>query len=356
MPLPVTGSSVVVDGLTPGQSQHFEVTAIYRALDGTALRSPAEHLDVTPRSEAKPIPELRAQPLESEGAARIRVSWASVDSSEIHIRRSGTQPAWKLGTRVSTQDMAHFGHELTGRQVRGRNEVSMEAAIPAGVHYLVPFSIGGTGIVVGAVAAVGITEPVRHLMVTPFAEHATVSWEWPPGAQLAQVSWKIGSDADSFVIGEAQYRSSGGVRVPLGAEPCTVEIRALIQAGVVPFTSAPARIVIDKTVDIPIAYTLSGPPALGPFGGRSKKLVFSAAEGCQDVQVRLIAATGRIIPTTVTSGVSLLDATLTLAPGQVAEHHVTVPRSIKRPYWMRCFIVAGRARLIDPPISDLRER
>jgi len=32
-----------------------------------------------------------------------------------------------------------------------------------------------------------------------------------------------------------------------------------------------------------------------------------------------------------------------------------VPKIIKRPYWVRCFVVGGRARLIDPPILSLKE-
>ena len=355
MPVPVTGNSCYLDGLAEGQPQHFEVIAIYRGLDGTELRSAAEYVDATPRSAANPIAKLRARPVDAAGKARIRVSWTPIDSSEVQIRRANVAPAWKFGARVSPQEMMRFGQEVSGHRVQGPTEVSLEADMPAGVHYIVPFSIGGTGIVAGTPVAVGITEPVRHLVVTPFATHATVSWEWPSAAQLAEVSWEIGDDTDSVVIGQAQYRSNGGARVPLGPTPCTVEVRALIQAGDVLFTSAPARAMIDKVVDIAIAYTISGPPAVGPFGGRSKKVIFTAAEGCENVRVRVVAAVGRVIPTSATAGLSLLDTTLTLAPGHAVEHHVTVPRSVRRPYWVRSFIVAGRARLIDPPISDLKE-
>jgi hypothetical protein len=30
-------------------------------------------------------------------------------------------------------------------------------------------------------------------------------------------------------------------------------------------------------------------------------------------------------------------------------------RPVKRPYWVRCFVVDGRARLIDPPVLSLKE-
>jgi len=354
-PVTVTGSGCQLDGLAEGQSHHFEVIAIYRGSDGAELRSAAEHLDATPKAEAQPIPKLRARPIEVSGAVRIRVAWTPVDSSEVQIRRSATPPGWKFGAWVSPQEMAQFGQEVTGRRVLGRAEVALEVEVPAGVHHLVPFSIGGSGIVVGAPVAVGVTAPVNHLVVTPFATYATVSWEWPPGAQLAEVSWEIGDDADSNIVGLAQYRSDGGVRVPLGQAPCTVEVRALIMAGEVTFTAPPARAVIEKVVDIAIAYTISGVPAVGRLGGRSKKLVFKSDEGCQNVQVRLVASPGRVMPTSATAGIPLLETTLALEPGIPAEHHVTVPKSVKRPYWVRCFIVAGRARLIDPPISALKE-
>jgi hypothetical protein len=61
------------------------------------------------------------------------------------------------------------------------------------------------------------------------------------------------------------------------------------------------------------------------------------------------------MPMSVASGVTLLDTALTLQPGIPVEHHVSVPRSVRRPYWVRCFVMGGSARLIDPPISSLKE-
>ena len=75
---------------------------------------------------------------------------------------------------MSPEAMAKFGTEVTGRRITGRSEIAIEAELPRGVHHLVPFSVGGTGIVVGRSAAVGVTDPVRHLVVTPFDGYATV--------------------------------------------------------------------------------------------------------------------------------------------------------------------------------------
>jgi hypothetical protein len=354
-PVAVTGNSCRLTGLPEGQVQHFEVTAIYHGLNGAEMPSATAQINATPKSEAQPIPKLRARLVDVGGAVRVRVAWKPVDNSEVRIMRSGAPPSWQFGTWIGQEEMARFGQEVSGRRIIAGAETAIEADLPPGVHHLVPFSIGGTGIVMGSPVTVGVTHPVRRLVVTPFATYATVSWEWPPTAQLAEVSWTVDNDADCVVIGQAQYRSQGGARVPLGRGPCTIEVRAMIVADGDSFRSPPVQAVVDSAADVAISYTVSTGPNLGPFGGRSKKVAFSCGEGCEGVQVRMVALPGRVMPARAEGGIVLLDTTLALRPGIPVEHPVTVPRAVKRPYWVRCFVVGGRARLIDPPISSLKE-
>ncbi|MGD0064691.1 MAG: hypothetical protein ABSB76_14755 [Streptosporangiaceae bacterium] len=353
--VPVTGSGCHVQGLTEGQDQHFEVTALYRGRDGSELASATEQINAIPRSEARPIRKLRTEPFEAAGTMRVRISWTPVDKSEVRIVRSDTPSELTLGTWVSRQQMAAAGQEVTGHVAAVRGEIALDAELPPGVHYLVPFSIGGTGIVVGRPAKVAVTDPVRHLKVTPFATYATVSWEWPPAAQLAEVAWEIEGNEDCVLLSRAEYRSVGGARVPLGRGSCTVEVRAVIMVGDATFTAPPARAVIDQVLDSAISYTVSAGLGVGPFGGRSKRVSFRSDAGCENVRVRMVASPGRVMPTDAAAGITLLDATLTLQPGVPVEQHVTVPRSVKRPYWVRCFVVGGRAKLVEPPISSLKE-
>jgi hypothetical protein len=353
--VPATRSGCQVTGLAEGQTQHFEITAVYHGLDGAELASAAQQINAIPRSEAQPIPMLRVRLVEAGDAVRTRVSWKPVDKSEVRIRRSANPSPWKFGTWVSQQEMSRYGQEVTGRTITGRAEIGLEAELSAGVHHLVPFSIGGTGIVAGRAAAIAVTDPVRHLKVTPFGTYATVSWEWPPGIQLAEVSWEIGGEADCTLVNVAQYRSAGGARVPLGRGACAIEVRAVIMIGEASFTAPPARIVIDAVVEVAVAYSVSGVPSIGPFGGRSKKVVFRSDQACGKVHVRMVAAPGLVMPTSPAAGVMVLDTTLTLEPGIPVERQISVPKAVKRPYWLRCFVVDGGARLVDPPISSLKE-
>lgn len=245
---------------------------------------------------------------------------------------------------------------LTGHvEVSGADRI-LEVELPGGMHYLTPLSEGGTGVAVGLSRPVAIIDPVTNLAATVFADHATIAWHWPASVQLAEVSWRAqGDDEDgweSVVLSRAEYQSRGGAQVPLGARPTEVEVRAVMTANGKRHPSAPASIAVAKVVKTSIRYRVSGG---GPFGGRSRKLTFTADEPCAGTAVRLIAVPGPVMPTRSNEGVIVFETVLSLSPGVPAEHKVEVPKAIKKPYWVRCFVMNGPGRLIDPPTGDLKE-
>lgn len=355
-PVPVAGSGCQVSGLAEGRPQHFEVTACYRAPDGSELRSAPEHVAATPRAQARPISTLRAGPARPDDATRVRVSWVPVDNSDVKIMRAERETTLPFGKPVSAAEMEAVGPEVTGTLVPGDRETGFETVLPPGVHRLVPFSIGGTGIVVGKAATVAVTDPVRHLSVTPFADYATLSWEWPPNAQVAEVSWRVDGEEDVRRVDRGQYRSAGGFQVPLGKGPCQVEVRAVITVAGKPFTSPPASAEIPHRAQTPVRYRVSNAgPSVGPLGGRKKKVAFTADQPCPGVRVVMVARQGPVMPTSAADGVPILEVTLPAGSGATEEFRATVPGSIKKPFWVRCFVVAGQARLVDPPITSLKE-
>lgn len=350
VPVQVSGSRCQAGGLTEGQQQHFEVTAVYTGPDGAELRSVPQHISATPRAEARPISTLRARPVGTEDAIRVRVTWIPVDNSDIKIVRCDREPEVSFGTVVTAEQMAAVGDEVTGTLMSAGRETGFETTLPAGVHRLVPFAIGGTGIVIGKPVTVAVTDPVRHLAVTAFADYATVSWEWPASAQVAEVSWRLDGTEDFMHIDRGQYRSAGGARVPLGRGPCEIEVRAVITVGKASFTSPPVTTTIGQVDQTPIRYDVA---KLGPaLRGWVKKVTFTADQECSGIRVRMVASPGRVMPTSPSDGETVLDTTLLLRPGVPQEQKVTVPRKTT---WVRCFVIAGQARLIDPPITRLKE-
>ncbi len=350
-----TASGCQVAGLPEGHKQRFEVTAVYRGPDGRELRAPPEQVTATPRAQARPVSTLRARPVGTDGAIRVRVTWVPVDNCDVKVVRAERDPALPPGRVVSVEQMHAVGTEVTGVPVTGGKQTGFETSLPPGVHRLVPFSVGGSGIVVGKVATVAVTDPVRHLTVTPFADYATVSWEWPANAQVAEVSWRLDGEEDVRQVDQGQYRSAGGFRVPLGTGPCHLEVRAVINVGGKAFTSPPVSAEITHVVEAPIGYDVANVgPAMGPLGGRKKKVVFTVDRPCPGVRVVMIARHGRVMPASVSDGQPILETVLPHSSGPL-ELRATIPGSIRKPFWVRCFVVAGKARLVDPPIAHLKE-
>lgn len=352
----VTGSSCQATGLAEGKPQHFEVTAVYRGPDGAELSSAPEVISATPRPQARPVSTLRAHPVVVDGAIRVRVSWTPVDASDVKILRAEREPALPFGKTVSLDQMTAIGAELTGTPISAPGRAGFETVLPPGVHRLVPFSVGGTGIIMGKVATVAVTDPVRHLSVTAFADYATLSWEWPENSQIAEVHWRLDGEEDVRQVDMGQYRSGGGVQVPLGRGPCHVEVRAVITVAGKSFTSPPATAEITQVMEAPVRYQVfTAGPSIGPLGGRKKRVVFTAEQPCDGVRVVMVARPGAVMPTSASEGITILDTMLHARPGFPEEFRATVPGSVKKPFWVRCFVAAGQARLIDPPITSLKE-
>jgi hypothetical protein len=349
--VPEAGTGYHVTGLPEGVPQRFEVVAVYRGQGGAELTSQPVRLNLVPRGAAKPNGTLQVTTAESDGRVRATLTWRRIDASDVKILRTHAEPPWPAGTVVSLEQAERAGQLLTGRvDVQGA-ECTMETDLPGGIHYLTPLSEGGTGIVIGKTRSVAVISPVRNLAFTSFADYATISWEWPENVQLAEVRWRAGEqeDWDFTVLTLAEFQSKG-VKVPLGAGPCKVEVCALIPVGTRHHPSPSASIVVPRVLQAPIRYQVSG----GALTGRSRKVTFSAESPCAGVRVRMIASEGGILPTKPTSGTAVLETTLDLVPDVPVEHKVSIPK-LRRPYWMRCFIIGGPGRLIDPPYKDLKE-
>jgi hypothetical protein len=351
--LEVVNNSTRISGLVEGRSVQVTVTAIYVAQDGRSLRSAPVQISATPRSEAQPINSLCARPVDVPGRVWVRVSWTPVDHSEVRIVRADRSSPWTPGTWVEPTDLTSFGQELTGHAADVRGEKVLEVVLPAGVHHLVAFSIGGTGIVVGAETSVGVTEPVTQLEATRFEGFARLSWVWPSTTDLAEVTWTVDGNQDLRKVTRVDYQR--GVEIPLKSAPCTVEVRALVNFQGRTFASPGVSLTLEGRPSAELSYTVSSSPGIGRFGGRTKRVVVRSSAGCSAVGFRFIAAAGPVMPLDADAGMTLHESVLILAPGASQEFSVTVPRAVSHPYWVRGFVVGGNARLVDPPIASLKE-
>jgi hypothetical protein len=348
--VPVTGNSLRLTGLPDGVPQRFEVVAVYRGAGGAELTSHPEPIIVTPRGEAKPIKTLQATPVQARGGlTEVLATWQQVDSSEVSLLHTAAPPPWPEGHTITREDAGRIGQLVTGHIEVDGKACSMQVTLPGGMHYLTPLSEGGAGTVVGKTRPVAIIPPVTDLVATPFSDYATIAWTWPEAIQLAQVVATVDGEETPAVLTHAQYQEQGGARVQLGAGPCKVEVCALLADGSRRFASPPAFVTVQRALKTAIRWQVSG----APFS-RTKKLTFTAEGPCAGVVVGIVAAQGTIMPTRPGDGVTVLETTLNLAPGVPAEYKAEIPK-IKKPYWVRCFIISGPGRLTDPPVKDMKE-
>jgi hypothetical protein len=165
-----------------------------------------------------------------------------------------------------------------------------------------------------------------------------------------EVVWRLDDEEDVRHVERTQYRSQGGVKIPLGRGPCEVEVRSVIGVGKETFTSPPVSATITHVVETAIRYDVRN--LVPTLRGRMKKVVFTADQDCADIRVQIIASPGRALPVRPSDGEIVLDTTLALRHGVPNEQKVIVPRKSS---WVRCFVITGHARLVDPPIVSLKE-
>jgi hypothetical protein len=82
----------------------------------------------------------------------------------------------------------------------------------------------------------------------------------------------------------------------------------------------------------------------------------TGAEPITGATLLLVGARGHAMPRTPTAGVEIFREPLTITPGvPLVLPEVAVPSSLRKPYWLRCFLAEpAPAQLVDPPVSQLK--
>lgn len=358
--LPVTRkTSVEINGLPEGQPVSVEIVAEYRSPDGQVVRSEPRDITAVPRAAAKQINVFRAIPRATTSEHNVTVQWLTVDYSDVRIRAGDGPAPWALGANVTSQEFASWGQELKGRRADRGSQASLEVRLPEGrVTHLVPFSVGGTGIVVGRSAVVGVSRPVEQIRAERFGSLAKLSWIWPDGITLAEVSWERDAEDEDAVgleqVKKSDYVRQGGFSVPLGESPTRINVCGMMTVDGHLFRSSSVQVVAEHIAVSTVRYQVQSGLRLGPFGGRTKKIIFSAEDSAVG-QISVVVAPGPALPNRLMPDAVVTTVPLKVAAGRQQMVEFTVPRSTSRPYWVRCFVLEGSVRLVDPPFAQLKE-
>lgn len=333
-----------------GTGYLYSIVAVYPAPMGAApLRSAPVVRKGATRLEAKPVPSLVAVPT-TGGHRMVRLSWRQRLGSEVVLRCSTRPCPWPYGATVAPADVRRWGTELDGEVTIRGESVTMVVAVPAGRSVIVPFTIGLGEAVRGQDVAVELIDPVRDVRARRFGDDVRVTWTWPDEIAIADVTWAGGQTRITLT----QYRDAGGCLLRAAPRVRRVDVEAVVP-GLDDEGRAPAVSVEVDERRTPLRYEVSR-RGTRLTGGITATVTVTSPTAVAHATLLLVGAPGDVMPLSPTMGDELLRTDITLRAGEpLVLPDVPVPRHLRRPFWLRCFLAdPGPFTLIDPAVTQLK--
>ncbi|MDA3646422.1 hypothetical protein LZ318_04225 [Saccharopolyspora indica] len=185
--------------------------------------------------------------------------------------------------------------------------------------------------------------PVTSLEGRHFGRELVLSWVWPDGVRMAEVTWEGGSRR----LTRQQYTDDGGCRIDAGPGETRVRVVSIATADDGENRSNPGELVV------------SGPPAqVGYqverrnrlFGPSSARILLTSDLPVPECEVVVVIAPGRVMPQQPDDGNVAHRAVHRI--DDPVEITVELPR--RKPFWLRCFVSTPGIDLVDPPVTQLK--
>ncbi|GIJ48326.1 hypothetical protein Val02_52120 [Virgisporangium aliadipatigenens] len=348
--------SFVDRGVVEGQQYFYGLVAVYRDAAGTEVTAPMSVVSAWPRAAAQPVLDLTAVPLAVSGdTARVRLSWPAA-AGNVRIRYASRMPTWEAGELVPLPDLDRFGRDVAGTPVVDGDRAVLDADVPNGPQVYVPFAFGGTGAVVGRAVELAHTSPIRQLHARRAGGQVVLTWVWPEQVRMAEVEWNsVDVPRQVRRVSRAQYVDGDGCVLAVGAGGGTATVRSVTIGPTGESMSAPAEVSVDGR-PTQLRYALVRLKELRARWSRRRVLVVTAAQDCADVELVLVSAVGAVMPLRPEDGVEIdRFSGLRLTRDVPLNLDVELPSHLRRPYWLRCFVLRpATVSIVDPPVAELK--
>ncbi|HZN73966.1 MAG TPA: hypothetical protein VFC00_20045 [Micromonosporaceae bacterium] len=355
--VPSGRTSFVDREIDEGAEYFYGVVAVYHDERHREVAAPMTVVSASPRAAGQPVEGLTAVPEESfdGGVARVRLTWP-VRFAQVRIRSAPELPGWAPGKVVPVADMERYGQEVVGAQVADGDLMVLDADVPLGPRVYVPFTLGGTGAVVGRGVELGLTEPVGQLRARRTGTRAVLTWVWPADVRLAEVAWAVpGTATDVRRVSRAQYVDGDGCVVKVGPAGGTATVRGVSIGPTGESLSPPASVTVSGSA-VRLAYTVKRPPGFRDRLSRRRVVEVRTDQDCADVDLTIVVAPGLAMPVRVEPGMTSFAFTRLRFTREVPMLlSFEVSAAIRRPYWIRCFVVRpATVTLVDPPVANMK--
>jgi hypothetical protein len=345
-PIEPSGAGFVDRGLPAGVRQHYLVTVVYLAPDGTEWHTEGERFSAVPARPPEPVRELRLDPVEGE-PGWLRAGFPPPGWGTVELRELAAPPEQPLGARLPASQLP--GRPVAAVPVAG----GLKLLAPAGPAVLLAATVSGELAAIGAHREWRQVPVPAGLRALRRGDELLLTWQWPAEVGVVQVCWRAatgGTDRPPWQcqrVTAAQYRVGGGATVrPHGARRYDVSVASLLPGAYQELTGAPAT----TTVEVPVTgeYTIS-------WQGWPDRQLTVTVTARQPVRVpRLVLVAAAEWPLSPAGGEPLAEADdVALGPAQPWRMSCREPAR-RRPYWLRCFAPGGPVELRDPPRDQLR--
>jgi hypothetical protein len=337
------------ESVRDGIPYFYSVVAVYPSpTGGPSLRSAAVVVRGTTRVDAGPIASLNATLTYADGPT-VRLTFRQQPGCEVVLRRAGSPCPWEYGTRVGRAELSGWGTELRGAVTVRETSATLVAAVPPGRSWIVPFTVTHDGAVRGQHAYVELIEPVRGLAAQRFGDDVRVTWIWPDDVSAADVTWSDGHRRITL----AHYREEGGCVLRAVRGVRRVHVQAVVIGGGDEACATPVSVAVAER-PAQLRYTLSR-RGLRLAGGVKVTVTLSSPDPVTRATLLLVVSAGAVMPLTPDVGIELLREIVSVPPGApLALPEVAVPNVLRKPYWLRCFLLDSTVELLDPPVSQLK--
>lgn len=341
-------------GAAAGDNHIYTIVAHYRRPDGTMAASAPVVARTTSRRRLMPVPMLRLTARSGQGAPTVAITWrqpADAGSAEITVRRAESPFPWEFGAVVPLDGLSSHGVEVAGRIEDKGEWRTLVATAPTGLHYYAVFTIGEAGAVRGEEAAFGVALPVIGLAYQRLGDEVVLSWQWPEAVGTAEVVWDGPAGSGRRRLTRQQYQSGGGCRIECGPGELSVRVRTVVHAKGGTCTSPDAKLTVTaRRPTVSYAVQLARRPVIG---GGTVRVRLTADQPLTECTVLVVAAHGPVMPRSAADGQLVLRSAQSIDPRAPVELVADLPR-LRRPYWVRCFLENSAAKLVDPPVTQLK--
>lgn len=347
------GSTLHIPDLSTGARYRVSARAIYLFDSGREL-SEAVSIEVVPRGSASPVRDLHIEAEASDGRETLRASWSEVDGFEVELWTFPRNADIGEGTTADAARLqALQGKRMTVHAGAARNGKTA-AALPdlTEIVKIVPMTVTDDGHLAGIAVVTGSAPSASNIIAERFGDELRISWDWPNGDYLMELSWLDNGRSRTRRITRTRYRTEGGAVLSNAATVSQLRIATVVRVDDDDWMATP----------VPVQIAAHATTKKARYRMQIKKALIGGKVNCQIVvesdtigftaPAEVVLKRGSIMPYSPEDGEVVERIVLDFSAGKTSSHFVAVGKA-KSPFWM-CLFTDDDVELTPPHTSEMK--